>query len=650
MADTTIKFLSYTGLSQYDGLIKGYVDAAVNAVGVETAKAFKAVALKGNDLVLYTENPYNEEATPKYSVTLPFAEYQLLVKTAEKGNIATFDENGQVVDSGIAMEDVATKSEVKVVSDDLAAYKTANDAAVKAVADDLAALDEKVGDLPEGTEATTVIEYINKKTEGIATDAALGELQDAVDAIEADYLKAADKTELSDAIADEVERATGVEEGLAARIKAVEDDYLVEADKTELANAIKAISDDYLVADDKTALEGKITAEENRAKDEEARIEGLVTAEAAKAREEEGKLDARLVEVETFFKTAEGETLDTALDTLVEIQKYLDGEGEVADQMLLDIAANKKAIEDHAKIDHDFATADATLKSELEGKIALKADQTALEAEVQRATAAEAKALEDANKYTDAEVLKDRNRLDALEAKFTGDDSVADQIEAAVKEAKDYTDAEVKELADGAVAGNTAAIEAINNETTGILAQAKEHANGLNDAMNARVEALEAIGHDHANKEVLDGITAEKVAAWDAAEQNAKDHADDLNEAMDTRVKAVEDSIAEGGATANAIKDAHDAADKAQGEVDALEEVVATKAAQADLEAEATARDNADKAIEAKIGEVAEGKTVVGMMNEADTALSNRITALESVTHEEITLEEIQSLFNKTEA
>lgn len=37
------------------------------------------------------------------------------------------------------------------------------------------------------------------------------------------------------------------------------------------------------------------------------------------------------------------------------------------------------------------------------------------------------------------------------------------------------------------------------------------------------VEALEGKAHEHANKDVIDGVTAEKVAAWDAAEQNAVD-------------------------------------------------------------------------------------------------------------------------------
>lgn len=45
-------------------------------------------------------------------------------------------------------------------------------------------------------------------------------------------------------------------------------------------------------------------------------------------------------------------------------------------------------------------------------------------------------------------------------------------------------------------------------------------------ALAARVTALEGDAHEHENKTVLDGITAEKVTAWDAAEQNAKDYAD----------------------------------------------------------------------------------------------------------------------------
>lgn len=57
------------------------------------------------------------------------------------------------------------------------AAEEANAAAAKAAQDEVDALETLVGVLPEGTTATTVVEYVNKKTEGIATSGALAELQ-----------------------------------------------------------------------------------------------------------------------------------------------------------------------------------------------------------------------------------------------------------------------------------------------------------------------------------------------------------------------------------------------------------------------------------------------------------------------------------------
>lgn len=51
----------------------------------------------------------------------------------------------------------------------------------------------------------------------------------------------------------------------------------------------------------------------------------------------------------------------------------------------------------------------------------------------------------------------------------------------------------------------------------------------LKEKVNAAAEG----NHSHANKTVLDGITAEKVAAWDAAEQNAKNYVDGMVAAND---------------------------------------------------------------------------------------------------------------------
>lgn len=64
---------------------------------------------------------------------------------------------------------------------------------------------------------------------------------------------------------------------------------------------------------------------------------------------------------------------------------------------------------------------------------------------------------------------------------------------------------------------------------TGALANLDEVAeNNLATALKEKINTAAEGNHSHANKTVLDGITAEKVAAWDAAEQNAKNYVDGL--------------------------------------------------------------------------------------------------------------------------
>lgn len=62
----------------------------------------------------------------------------------------------------------------------------------------------------------------------------------------------------------------------------------------------------------------------------------------------------------------------------------------------------------------------------------------------------------------------------------------------------------------------------------------------LSAELAEKVNAAAEGNHAHANKGVLDGITADKVTAWDSAEGNAKTYADGLNTAMNTRVEALE--------------------------------------------------------------------------------------------------------------
>ena len=62
----------------------------------------------------------------------------------------------------------------------------------------------------------------------------------------------------------------------------------------------------------------------------------------------------------------------------------------------------------------------------------------------------------------------------------------------------------------------------------------------LDAALAEKVNAAAEGNHAHSNKGVLDGITADKVSAWDSAEGNAKAHADELDSEMNKRVEALE--------------------------------------------------------------------------------------------------------------
>lgn len=96
--------------------------------------------------------------------------------------------------------------------------------------------------------------------------------------------------------------------------------------------------------------------------------------------------------------------------------------------------------------------------------------------------------------------------ITALEAKLAGvDETVVKSIAAAIEAALMVEGVEKYALA--------SEITTLSNQLKGIGEQ---------------IEALEAAKHTHTNAETLAGITAAKVAAWDAAEQNAKNYTDSV--------------------------------------------------------------------------------------------------------------------------
>lgn len=81
----------------------------------------------------------------------------------------------------------------------------------------------------------------------------------------------------------------------------------------------------------------------------------------------------------------------------------------------------------------------------------------------------------------------------------------------------------------------------LSTEVQTAIGKAHEHKNLelLETYTQTEANLADAVAkkHEHANAGVLDGITADKVAAWDASEQNAKDYADELVKDLDTYVK-----------------------------------------------------------------------------------------------------------------
>ena len=122
-------------------------------------------------------------------------------------------------------------------------------------------------------------------------------------------------------------------------------------------------------------------------------VKDAVTAEQTRA---EGKEQANATaiagvksRVDAFLAAAE--VGDAAVDTLKEIQTYITTHGSAADQMVKDIAANKKAVEDEATRAKTAEGTNATAISDeaTRAKAAEKANADAIAAETTRAETAE---------------------------------------------------------------------------------------------------------------------------------------------------------------------------------------------------------------------------------------------------------------------
>ena len=128
------------------------------------------------------------------------------------------------------------------------------------------------------------------------------------------------------------------------------------------------------------------------------------------------------------------------------------------------------------------------------------------------------------------------------------------------------------------------------------------------NALDTRLKEVEGKAHTHTfNEEVLNGITAEKVAAWDAAEANAEKHADDLNTTMDGRVAPLEADMTQ-----------------AKKDIDAVEEAVAKKVEQEAYNAKMTALEGEDTAMKERLDAIEEAMGEGGSVgSQIDTKIAD---------------------------
>ena len=419
-----------------------------------------------------------------------------------------------------------------------------NDTAVREL---ISGLDESKADKDQV--ATDIADAV--KAEEDARKEAVAGVQGAVDALAGTH--ATDKKALEDAIALKADKAT-IEATVATleeKVDANEED--IEKKMTDLTARVAA--NETAVG---TTLPNAIDAVD-------AKVDVLVGEDTGKS--------ARTIANEELAKQLVAEGAKESLDTLAEIAAWIQAHPD-------DASAMNKAIE-------DLEALVGTLPEGVTATTVVGLVQELVSAEKSRAEGVEGGLDE---------------RLQALEGKFTGEESVDAKIAKAKEEA---------------------------------VTEAKGHADDLNDAMNERVEALEAIDHTHANAEVLDGITAEKVAAWDAAEQNAKDYADtEIAGLANGAVKENTEAIAELGEVVETKANASDVTTlagkvtTAEGEIDTL---------QSEMDA-----------VEAAVATKAESSTVADLdaaYKAADTALDSRIAELEAIKHVEISTEDIDAMF-----
>ena len=506
-----------------DGLATNYDAAGSAATAEQNAKDYTDELANGQVKINKEDiATLKGSVTTEGSVAKAIADAKATIDEDVDAVEAKADKNAEDIAS-INNETTGILAQAKSYADGKASEVQENvDGLSRAVAD----LDTYVGDIPadeQYADISTVIGYVNKKAEETLSAAQGGSsetaasVKAALDTYKTENNAKVDKnTEdigtLQTELGEEVARATRVEGGLETRLKAVEDDYLKGADKTELQGNINTVSaalerlTNGVSADEVDGVNDLI----QYVKDHGTEVTGMQEDISDNA-------DA-IAGVAGRMTTAEGKITDLETASALHAEKtYVDEQVQALQGVDTGLSNRITAIE------NKFGEGDGSVED-----LIADAKQEAIDTAAGDATS-KANAAETAAKgHADSLNTAMNTRVEALEAI---DHSHANQAEldliasgdkakwdAAAGKAHEHGN---KAVIDGITAEKVAAWDAAE-------ANAKSHADGLNttmqgtvDSISGRVGALETTITEKADQDDLDDAVARIAANETAIAANA---------------------------------------------------------------------------------------------------------------------------------
>lgn len=278
------------------------------------------------------------------------------------------------------------------------------------------------------------------------------------------------------------------------------------------------------------------------------RVEGLVSTEVTNRENADKALSDRLDSVEAFFEIEDGQKLDTALDTLKEIQDYLNGEGNATGGLIDRVAATEDGIEalsgrmDTAKDDIDALEADITAlenaDTTLGGRIDAIVGENGTIASGDAATLASAKAYAEQQASAAESAAKSHAESKASAAQAAAEATAARELANAVG---------TLNAKDSEIAGNVTTLQDIVNGystkgsiKTAIEAAATKGQTGIDNAATAQAAADKAQDEIDA-LELVVGNETTGLAATNTIAKNAASEASRAHGRLDTAEGDIDD-------------------------------------------------------------------------------------------------------------